>query len=34
MRKLGVLLAMAACLPLAGCFTVATPAVGTLCSPT
>jgi hypothetical protein len=30
MRKLGVLLALAACLPLAGCLTVATPAIGVL----
>ena len=30
MKKLGVILVMAACLPLAGCFTVASPAVGTL----
>ena len=30
MRKLGVVLAMAVVLPLAGCFSVASPAVGTL----
>jgi hypothetical protein len=30
MKKLGVILAIAACLPLVGCFTVASPAVGTL----
>ncbi|HVH18106.1 MAG TPA: TRL-like family protein [Myxococcota bacterium] len=30
MRKLGSLLAIAACLPLAGCFTVVTPAMGML----
>lgn len=30
MTKLGALLAMAACLPLAGCMTVASPAIGTL----
>ena len=30
MKKLGALLAIAACLPLAGCLTVATPAIGAL----
>lgn len=30
MMKLGALLATAACLPLTGCLTVATPAIGTL----
>jgi hypothetical protein len=30
MKKLGLGLVLAACLPLAGCLTVATPAIGTL----
>jgi hypothetical protein len=32
MKKLGLLLLLAVCLPLAGCFTVASPAVGTIFS--